>query len=91
MRSHQRDCEGMSSTLGMGPPMPCHIFGDRGLTNVDAELEEFSMDPGERPAAGWPGSCRGSVSGFRAAPSVCSREIATSIARTNETRHDANE
>jgi len=26
--------------------MPCRIFGDRGLTNVDAELEEFAMDPG---------------------------------------------
>ena len=26
--------------------MPCHIFGDRGLPNVDAELEEFSMNPG---------------------------------------------
>ena len=26
--------------------MPCHIFGNRGLPNVDAELEEFSMNPG---------------------------------------------
>jgi hypothetical protein len=23
-------------------PHPCHVFGDRGLTNFDAELEEFS-------------------------------------------------
>ena len=29
--------------------MPCHIFGDRGLPNVDAELEEFSMNPGSAP------------------------------------------
>jgi hypothetical protein len=49
MRSHRRDCEGMSSILGMGPPMPCHIFGDRGLTNFDAELEEFAVDPGSTP------------------------------------------
>ena len=29
--------------------MPCHIFGDRGLPNVDAELEEFSMNSGSAP------------------------------------------
>ena len=29
--------------------MPCHVFGDRGLTDVNAELEEFSMDPGSAP------------------------------------------
>jgi hypothetical protein len=33
-------------TLRWGFPVPCHVFGDRRLTNVDAELEEFSMDPG---------------------------------------------
>ena len=26
--------------------MPCHVFGDRGLTNFDAELEELTVDPG---------------------------------------------
>ena len=36
-------------TLRSGPPLPCHIFGDRGLTNVDAELEEFAVDPGSAP------------------------------------------
>ena len=25
------------------------MYGDRGLTNIDAELEEFSMDPGSSP------------------------------------------
>ncbi len=30
----------------MGSPSPCHVLGDRGLTNVDAKLKEFSMDPG---------------------------------------------
>jgi hypothetical protein len=28
--------------LRWGCPMPCHVFGDRGLTNFDAELEEFT-------------------------------------------------
>ena len=29
--------------------MPCHVFGDRGLADVDAELEEFSVNPGSAP------------------------------------------
>ena len=29
--------------------MPCHIFGDRGLPNVDAELEEFAMNSRSAP------------------------------------------
>jgi hypothetical protein len=27
----------------------CHIFRDRGLTHIDAELEQFAMDPGSAP------------------------------------------
>jgi hypothetical protein len=73
MQSHRRGCGGTSSSLGMGSPVPCHVVGDRGLTNVDAELEEFSIADFERH--------------LRSAR----REIATSIARTNENRHDANE
>ena len=46
--------------LRWGSPVPCHVFGDRGLTNIDAKLEEFSMDPGSAPTAGWPGTWRGS-------------------------------
>jgi hypothetical protein len=30
-------------------PVSCHILGDRGLTYIDAELEEFAMDPGRAP------------------------------------------
>ena len=29
--------------------MSCHTFGDRGLTHIDAELEEFAVDPGRAP------------------------------------------
>ncbi len=32
-----------------GFPLPCHVFGDRGLTNFDAELEELTVDPGRAP------------------------------------------
>ena len=35
--------------LGWRPSAPCHVFGDGGLTNVDAELEKFAMDPGSAP------------------------------------------
>jgi hypothetical protein len=30
-------------------PVSCHILGDRGLTHIDAELEEFAVDPGRAP------------------------------------------
>src|SRR5262249_37065697 len=30
-------------------PVSCHIFGNRGLIPIDAELEEFAMDPGSAP------------------------------------------
>src|ERR1700747_1963475 len=32
-----------------GSPVSCHIFGNRGLTHLDAELEKFAMDPGRAP------------------------------------------
>src|SRR5215831_1550144 len=30
-------------------PVSCHILGNRGLIPIDAELEEFAMDPGSAP------------------------------------------
>jgi hypothetical protein len=45
-RSHRHDCKGTSSNPEIGA---CHILGDRGLTNVDAELEKLSMDAGSTP------------------------------------------
>jgi hypothetical protein len=35
--------------LGRRPAAFRHIFSDRGLTNVDAELEEFAVDPRRAP------------------------------------------
>ena len=32
-----------------GASAPCHVFGDGGLTDVDAELEKFAMDPRSAP------------------------------------------
>jgi hypothetical protein len=44
----------------------CHILGNRGLTHIDAELEEFAMDPGSAPKAGWRDSSPRSIDEFRA-------------------------
>ena len=30
-------------------PVSCHILGNRRLTHIDAELEQFAMDPGRAP------------------------------------------
>jgi len=35
--------------LRWGSRVRCYILGDRGLANLDAEFEEFSMDPGRAP------------------------------------------
>src|SRR5205823_9519952 len=31
------------------PPVSCHILADRGLTHIDAEFEEFAVDPRSAP------------------------------------------
>ena len=49
MRFHRRGCEETSSTLGMAVAYALPYTWRPGLTNVDAELEEFSMNPGSAP------------------------------------------
>ena len=46
---HRRDAVSMimqerPPALGWRPPTLCHVFGDRGLPDIDAELEEFTVD-----------------------------------------------
>ena len=36
-------------SLRWGFPVPCHVFGDRGLANFDAKLEELTVGPGRAP------------------------------------------
>ena len=48
-RCRRHDCEGMSSSLGMAVSSLGHVFGDAGLSDIDAEFEEFSMDPRRFP------------------------------------------
>ena len=45
LRYHQHGYEETSSILGMRSSPPSHVFGDRRLPHIDAELEEFSVDP----------------------------------------------
>jgi hypothetical protein len=35
--------------LRWGFPVPCRVFGDRGLANFDAEFEELAVDPRSTP------------------------------------------
>ena len=46
-----------------GPPR--QVSADRGLADLDAELEQFAVDAGGRPRADWPGSSGGSDHGSR--------------------------
>jgi hypothetical protein len=43
-RSRQHDYEGTSSIPAGRSPPPCHILGDAGLADIDAELEKLAMD-----------------------------------------------
>src|SRR3954452_16000547 len=36
-------------TLGWRPPARCHIFGDRGLTDIEAKLEQLAMNARSAP------------------------------------------
>src|SRR3984893_16683738 len=50
-RCRRHDCEGTSSSLGMAGlfAWPCHVRGHAGLSEIDADLEEFSMGPRRDP------------------------------------------
>ena len=46
---HRRDAVSMimqerPPALGWTPPRLCHVFGDRGLPDIDAELKEFTVN-----------------------------------------------
>jgi hypothetical protein len=51
---HRRDAVGIIVekcflTLGRWPSTPGHILGYAGLSNLDAELEQFAIDPWRSP------------------------------------------
>src|SRR6476646_9946063 len=41
--------EERSPALRLRAPSRCHVLGNRGLADIDAELEEFSMDARSAP------------------------------------------
>ena len=50
---HRRDAVSMIAqerppALGWRPSMLGHVFGDRGLANIDAELEELTVERSAR-------------------------------------------
>ena len=69
--------------------MSCHIFRNRGLTHVDAELEQFTMDPRSAPERVGEAHVADQLADFEWHFLVCRRESASSIARTGETRPNA--
>src|SRR5271170_3040178 len=47
---HRRDAVSMimqkrPPARGWRPPMFCHVLGDRGLPDINSQLEKFTMDP----------------------------------------------
>src|SRR5271170_7273546 len=46
-RCHQHDCIGTSSSPGLEASyvLLCHVLGDRGLPDINSQLEKFTMDP----------------------------------------------
>jgi low affinity iron permease len=50
-------------------PVSWHIFGNRGLTHIDAEFEEFAVDSGRAPERVG-GSCRGFFGKFNSTAGV---------------------
>src|SRR5262249_7663240 len=51
---HRSNAVGMIAQEGLPalrrrPPSPCHVLGDRGLSDIDPELEQFSVYPGCAP------------------------------------------
>jgi len=86
---HRRGCGGMSSSLCDGGLVcVCYILGDRGWPISMPSLRSSPWIRGA-PHSGLARLMSESLAEFRAAPLVCRRNIATSIARTSENRHDA--
>ncbi len=71
-----------SPPLGRRVSSHDHVFGDAGLADLDAELEQLAMDPRRSPPADWQCSSRGSAVVFRPQPSVGRNEVVISSAST---------
>jgi hypothetical protein len=72
-------------SLGRRSPPPGHIFGNRRLPDVDAELEEFAVNPWGAPERVGDADVMDLP-----APSDDHQAIATSIASTSESLRGAN-
>ena len=75
--------------LRWGFPVPCHVLGDRGLANFDAELEEFAMDSRSTPQRIGEAHGADQLANFERHLWPATARSATSIARTSESPRDA--
>jgi hypothetical protein len=62
-----------------GSPMSRHISGDRGLTQIDAEFEQFAVDPGSAPKRVGEAHVVDQLADFERDLSVCRQESDTRI------------
>jgi hypothetical protein len=74
-----------SPALRWRAPSPRHVLRNGGLADIDAELEELSMNAGSAPS-GWQGSSDGSAAEFPALRSACRHVDAISTARRSESQ-----
>jgi hypothetical protein len=60
-------------------PVSCHILGNRSLTPIDAEFEEFAVDPGSAPKRVGEAHVADQLADFERDLSVCRQESDTRI------------
>jgi hypothetical protein len=85
------DCARTSSSPATAASPAHHILGNAGLADIDAKLEQFAMDPEERPTKDWRCSSPGLIVGSQLAPLDGLDDAWTSSAKTIGNLHDATE
>src|SRR3954452_21582639 len=80
--------EERSPALRRWAPMSGHVLGNRTLADIDAELEELSIDARSAPERIC-SSSGGSAAELRGPPWACRVVVETSSARTCGIQHDA--
>src|SRR3954447_22309738 len=81
--------EERSPALRRWAPMSGHVLGNRSLADIDAELEELSMDARSAPRKDLPSSSGGSAAESRGPAWACRVVAEPPSARGCEIEHDA--
>ena len=81
--------EERSPALRWWAPASGHVLGNRGLADIDAELEEFSMDARSAPEGICQAHLADQLPNFERPPWACRVAVETSSARSCGIQHDA--